>query len=621
MAETRSSEGTKRGIVLAPIAKHLRTVVTILCVALGLGAFAQPSGASGPSADETLVALLSSDADRDAMGLRRVLSDADAKRYARIFVVQEDGDWAAADALIARLDDRILMGHVLSQRYLHPTRYRSKYVELKDWMAEYADHPSAKRIYKLALRRRPANWNYPEKPDLPSRMIAAAGTGDALPYRQGLSSTERRKVRQYRRQILRYLGRGLTLASKRLISTEEVRRLFSDAQYDEMKALQGHRYFIDGRDEWALQWAGEAADRSGHLVAESHWAAGLAAYRLGRLDVAARHFEALARNADSSPWMVSAGGFWAARTYLVNREPARVAPMMRLAATHPRTFYGLLARELLGWPMDFEWTPPPLDEATFQALHAAPRGRRAVALIEAGQERLAELELRYMAAGVEDETLAHGILALAARAGLPELSLRLDEMLFPSGGFDNASYPVPGWEPADGFTIDPALIYALIRQESKFNPKAKSWAGARGLMQLMPRTASFVARDRSLRSSQRRKLYDPEFNLTLGQRYIEMLLSDDNIQGNLLATVAAWNGGPGNLNKWRRTVDYRDDPLLFIESIPARETRIFVEKVFTNLWIYRNRLGEPAPSLTALARGDWPVYVAVGATGEQVAEK
>ena len=72
--------------------------------------------------------------------------------------------------------------------------------------------------------------------------------------------------------------------------------------------------------------------------------------------------------------------------------------------------------------------------------------------------------------------------------------------------------------------------------------------------------------------------------------------------------AAAWNGGPGNLNKWLSNTDHMDDPLFFIESIPSLETRIFIEKVLANLWIYRDRLGQPTPSLDAIAAGQWPIY-------------
>ena len=100
-------------------------------------------------------------------------------------------------------------------------------------------------------------------------------------------------------------------------------------------------------------------------------------------------------------------------------------------------------------------------------------------------------------------------------------------------------------------------------------------------------------------------------NITLGQKYVRHLLNDPNIDGDLFYAVAAYNGGPGNLRKWRRRSDYGGDPLLFIESIPLRETRIYVERVLTNLWIYRYRLGQPAPSLDAIATGEWPSYIAL----------
>ena len=93
-----------------------------------------------------------------------ILSESDVSRYRVIFRVQQEGDWRLADKIIRSLDNPILMGHVLAQRYLHPTKYRSSYGELRSWMASYADHPDARRLYKLALNRRPANWKLPKPP-------------------------------------------------------------------------------------------------------------------------------------------------------------------------------------------------------------------------------------------------------------------------------------------------------------------------------------------------------------------------------------------------------------------------------------------------------------------------
>ena len=102
---------------------------------------------------------------------------------------------------------------------------------------------------------------------------------------------------------------------------------------------------------------------------------------------------------------------------------------------------------------------------------------------------------------------------------------------------------------------------------------------AAGLMQLMPATAAFISQDRRYRRSHRHKLHNPALNLALGQKYIGHLMTEPHIKGDLVRMLAAYNGGPGNLNKWLRKLDHRNDPFLLIESIPARETRNYVKKV------------------------------------------
>ncbi|NQV84395.1 MAG: lytic transglycosylase domain-containing protein [Rhodospirillales bacterium] len=603
--------------------------VTPLAVAIvGIGLFfAVPAQAE----DTALLTVPNLDITDAELAFPQILKPEDTVLYGRIFDVQESGDWKQADSLIARLENRTLMGHVLAQRYLHPTKYRSRYKELKAWMAKYADHPDAPRLYKLARTRQPKNWRAPNSPArVPTRVPTRdAGEGAAkidvagisVPGRK-LNRSERRRVRDLQRSIRSRLRRGVTLSVKKLIRTKEVKRLFSNAQFDQAKAQLGQGYFLAGRDEWALTWAGQAAARSGDRLPEAHWTAGLAAWRLKKIDVAASHFEAVANNPKVSSWLKSAGAFWAARAHLVARRPERVNPYLQKAAEDSRTFYGLLANYMLGRPMNFRWAVPPLGEETITRLATMPRGQRAMALLQIGENRRAERELRTLST-FADEALTKGILALASRGAMPSLAVRLNNSLFPNGGgYDGAAYPLPGWLPQDGLRVDRALIFALIRQESRFNPKAKSWAGARGLMQLMPRTASFVARDRRFdrHNPTRRTLFEPEVNLALGQKYIEILLADEKIKGDLFLMAAAWNGGPGNLNKWRRTTEYMNDPLFFIESIPSRETRIFIEKVLSNLWIYRNRLGQSAPSLAAIAAGQWPVYTPLGQEPAEVAE-
>ena len=561
--------------------------------------------------------------DGDTVTLPPILAVADIERYTEIFALQAAGRWKEADRLITALDDRLLLGHVLAQRYLHPTKYRSRYKELKAWMAVYADHPSARRIYKLALRRKPKNWRAPKRPlpvAWPASTAEVAKARRAAAPGKRLNKVQRQKVRKHKRQIRWYVKKGWTLAAKKLLLSDQVKRLFSTVEYDRARARLGAGYFAAGRDAWALKWAGGSAERSGAYIPGAHWTAGLAAWRLQRFEAAAKHFEATAKGEEDSPWMASAAAFWAARSHLVDRRPERVNRWLGVAAGHPRTFYGLLARRMLGLKTTFRWVTPELETEAVKGLAALAAGRRALALLQMGEYRRAERDLRLLSMRSEGDTVRH-ILALSGRVNMPALAVRLDSLLFPAGGgFDGAAYPVPRWTPAQGFRVDRALIYALIRQESGFNPEAKSWAGARGLMQLMPRTASFVGGDRRLRGSRRHVLYEPKVNMELGQKYIEMLLGASSIKGHLFLLAAAWNGGPGNLNKWRRQIKHLDDPLFFIESIPSRETRNFIERVLANLWIYRDRLGQPAPSLDAIAAGEWPVYTPLDADVPMVAE-
>jgi soluble lytic murein transglycosylase-like protein len=530
--------------------------------------------------------------DTPSVSLPRVLSEADADRYRRIFAVQAKGDWAAADGLVARLDDRRLMGHVLAQRYLHPTLYRTGYQELFDWLELYADHPSATRIHKLARKRRP---NGAEPPKGPIGLLyggpEAPATALPLPPGRSLSRAEQSRRSTLVDEIGARVRRGWPTGALKLLRSAQAARLLSGAQYDKIQADIAWGYFIASEDAKALALASAVVTRGRAATAMAAWTSGLAAWRLGRFAEAAARFAVVAAAPDPSGWFGAAGAYWAARAHLAEGRAGEAGRWLSAAAEHPRTFYGLLARRVLGLEARFEWRAPPLREADLNLLLGAARAKRAFALIQAGEMRRAELELRMM----------------APRA----LALQLGQRRLAEGrpALDSALYPLPPWRPDNGFRVDQALIYAIMRQESGFRTHAKSAAGARGLMQLMPRTARSMARREKIRGLRRHLLNDPALNIRLGQRYIDDLLGSREVRGDLFRLAAAYNSGPGRLRKWRRTTDYRDDPLLFIESLPSRETRIFVERVLTNLWFYRARLGQRSPSLDSLATGRWPAYV------------
>jgi len=584
-----------------------------------------PLRAAEKGAADLKTAALKAGAPRDwvSASLPSLLNEADAARYRIVFELQKNGEWKDADKIIERIDDRALMGHVKAQRYLHPTKYRSRYRELKAWMADYADHPEARRIYKLALRRRPKNWKMPVPPVVAksNKTYVAAYASKTYSPRKKLSKAERKQYRGIQRRLRWYLRKGWTKAFKKLITDKKIQRLYHPVELDRQRGRLATGYYGAGRDEWALDWAEKGTKRSGKYLPVVHWTAGLAAWRLQDYPKALGHFDAVSKSDYASGWLISAGAFWAARASLRVRRPQDFNTYLRAAKRHPRTFYGLLAHNLMADKAVFNWAPPPLAGEALRELAAAPGGRRAVMLLQVGEDRRAEVELKALF-GRTSPDLARAMLALADRADMASLAMRLGTFLVHSGSelYDSTAYPAPPLTAKDGAVIDRELILALIRQESAFNPKAKSRAGARGLMQIMPRTASFVAKDRRLRGAQRNQLFDPELNLKLGQKYIDILLADARIKGDLFRLLTAWNAGPGNLNKWSRKVQHNNDPLLFIESIPSRETRIFIERVLTNYWIYRIRFNQSLASMDALARGQWPHYTSERDLAVEVAE-
>ena len=129
-----------------------------------------------------------------------------------------------------------------------------------------------------------------------------------------------------------------------------------------------------------------------------------------------------------------------------------------------------------------------------------------------------------------------------------------------------------------------------------------------GLMQVLPSTAKFISSSKDVKRNNSDILKNPEINLEVGQEYIEYLLTLDNVSNNLIFLTAAYNGGPGNLKKWKENTNFLDDPLFFMESIPSRETRWFIEKVLTKYWIYQDKNKKESTSLKMLANGNNPLY-------------
>ncbi len=540
-----------------------------------------------------------------------VLSGADRERYIKIFKAEKRGDWKGADKIAASLSDKRLMGYVLFEKYMQP-HYKTTYAELRDWLAKYNDHQGADKIYKLALRKRPKSSPMPQRAAVrrfrvPAHTEYAVDDGDGEPVSDRFADIDA-KVRELVRK-------DTAVAALSYLKSATARNVLTSLEFDKVRERIAASLFLENRNEQAYLLATEISDIHARDVPLADWYAGLAAWRMGHFSEAARHFEHLAHSQSVSDWTRAAGGFWAARAYLADRKPGRVADMLELAASTGSTFYGLVATRQLGRELNINWIEPRLEADAFRQLVSNEATARAVALAQIGRRDMAEQELVRAHAAI-DPGLDQALIALASNFDMPALELQVANAaaLPPSRLVDgkitmNAGlFPVPDYKPRNGFKVDPALLYAFMRQESKFQTNALSFAGARGLMQIMPATASHITNDATLSRANKDKLLDPTFNLSLGQDYLTQLMTSCEPYGNLFMLTTAYNGGPGNLVRWLDNMQFNGDPFLFIESIPAPETRGYIERVLTNYWIYSARLGKPLQSLDASASGAWPIY-------------
>jgi soluble lytic murein transglycosylase len=223
-------------------------------------------------------------------------------------------------------------------------------------------------------------------------------------------------------------------------------------------------------------------------------------------------------------------------------------------------------------------------------LYAA--GLRDIALpliIDLGKQDQNIAELDAIGDIAEANRDARALLALgkaATQRGLP-----LDEQAYPVVG-------IPAYETA-GAGVEKAMVYAIARQESAFDPTAASGVGAKGLMQLMPATAQNTAKKIGVEFDAGR-LGEASYNARLGAAHLGELM--DNWKGSHILTFASYNAGPGNARKW---IDaYGDprspnvDPVDWVERIPFSETRNYVQRVLENLVVYRKRLEQRSAGLT-----------------------
>lgn len=332
--------------------------------------------------------------------------------------------------------------------------------------------------------------------------------------------------------------------------------------------------------------------------------AGLSAWKANNIQAAADDFRKSAGLSGISDDDRAASAFWAARAALRLQQPDQYLDWLHQASWAADTFYGMLAGRLLGQGFGPTGISATLTEADATAVDSLPDGHLAFELLQLGLNDEAETALRALWPQMKATPgLSRSVMAVAARAGMVDVTIAIaSTMPSPVDEIAGARLPLPAMHPQGGFSVDPALIYALARTESGFDAHATSPVGARGLMQLMPQTAATMRAAEGVTGS----INDPSANLALGQAYLKYLGSQPGIQDNLLAILASYNAGPGAASAWYSAIKDDSDPLLFIETIPNDQTRRFVRQVLADSWLYSEEIGLKPRSLNVLAEGDFP---------------
>jgi Soluble lytic murein transglycosylase and related regulatory proteins (some contain LysM/invasin domains) len=288
--------------------------------------------------------------------------------------------------------------------------------------------------------------------------------------------------------------------------------------------------------------------------------------------------------------------YWLARAEEAQGRAQHAKALYR-QASYERSFYGFMAADRVGAPIPLNRVPLRGVFSVSKATEQWPAVARVRELLALGERDMARGEWNYLLGQVEyNDKLELGSVALKAKwydlavlASINAQAWDVLELRFPTPSPSTFAYY------AKSRAVETSLLYALARQESALYPYAQSPVGASGLMQLMPATAAHTARKLGFELEDSRQLTDPELNIRLGSAYLKELL--DNYGGNRILAAAAYNAGPGRVRQWRRQSGGKPFDI-WVENIPYRETRNYVQNVMVFNAIYKSRLQEPVRFLT-----------------------
>ena len=538
-----------------------------------------------------------------ASDLPSILTDADASIYAQIFDLQSREKIDAAMRLERQLTDSLLMNEVLFQRYISKT-YRTRGKEIAAWMTKYFDMPGADRMVALAKIK---------KTTVRSAKLPRTVTGTSIETAQSETWTQKKytgdtnkKINQFKRAI----RSGSTKTARLILQEPAFKRKLTESDYGRLAGRLAYIYYTNGEYELAKKWGFVASDADSEY---GLWTMGLLYFKEEKYHESQKYFSAILDLPQINNARKIEAAFWAGRAADANDDRKNAKAFWSIAAAHPMAFYGALSATMLGERPRYEFFEQDCSDEDMDALRETKYGKMALALLQTGQKGRAEEYLKLLITSRASDRTLHAVNSVATVYGLPRVSIQASGVIKDRGILEidddiiySAQYPLPDWEPMGGWSIDRALLLAITKQDSGFKTNAKSTAGANGLMQLMPGTAKLVARQNKMKLSDI-DMSKPEHNMFLGQQHIVDLLAHPNINNNIVKMLASYNAGMGTMLKFEKSFD-TSDPLLYIESFPAYETRGYIKRVMSNLWLYRARLNQPLSSMEELADGQWPLY-------------
>lgn len=289
----------------------------------------------------------------------------------------------------------------------------------------------------------------------------------------------------------------------------------------------------------------------------------------------------------------SAWRYWLARAEAASGNAATAA-QLRESLAHENNFYGLLAAEELGISPAVSWTGWKPAKADLDGVRELAGIKRALALYRLDMKNDGLREWQFAIRNMSDQQLLTAA-EVARQAGIPDRAINTAERTLALHDY-SLRFPMPYRGDLKAQTraqgLDEYWVYGLIRQESRFMADAKSRVGATGLMQLMPATAQWAARQVGMNGYRPERTGEVGVNLTLGSFYLRHVLDD---LGHPVLATAAYNAGPGRARRWR--AEQALEGAVYAESIPFTETRDYVKKVMANAWYYANQAGLPGRSL------------------------